>query len=405
LTRADCLHAEKPFRTDRACWVAICSRNVRSAGRIRAQPVGKDTLAGSDEPTVAAFLAVSLPTSPNSRVSLRALIDDLLKQPERKGGRQLLVVVRQSQHLSAQTTRKFHLTATDLSSDGSMHGSMLSVRSPQMVTHQPFHVPKSRVPRLSIVIPLRNEADAISPLVQSIAAVLGAVEFELLLVDDGSTDSTQATCLALAAKDSRIRVLAHPFSAGQSAALHSGVRAAYAAIVATLDGDGQNPPENLPALVAPLIGPRADAACGLVAGQRVGRKDSLSKRLASRFANWLRALVLHDGTRDTGCGLKAFRRDAYLALPYFNHMHRYLPALFARDGWQVQLVDVTHAPRRTGRSNYGNIDRALAGIVDLAGVAWLIHRRKKTTAVSVVPKDIWVPDAVLNHVELTERMS
>jgi dolichol-phosphate mannosyltransferase len=274
-----------------------------------------------------------------------------------------------------------------------------------MVTHQPFHVPKSRVPRLSIVIPLRNEADAISPLVQSIAAVLGAVEFELLLVDDGSTDSTQATCLALSATDPRIRVLAHPFSAGQSAALHSGVRAASAAIVATLDGDGQNPPENLPALVAPLIGPGADAACGLVAGQRVGRKDSLSKRLASRFANWLRALVLHDGTHDTGCGLKAFRRDAYLALPYFNHMHRYLPALFARDGWQVQLVDVTHAPRRTGRSNYGNVDRALAGIVDLAGVAWLIHRRKKTTAVSVVPEDIWVPDAVLNHVELTERMS
>jgi dolichol-phosphate mannosyltransferase len=276
---------------------------------------------------------------------------------------------------------------------------------PKMVTHQPISSPNSRVPRLSVVIPLRNEADAIAPLVQGIVSVLGSLEFELLLVNDGSTDATQAICLALAAGDPRVRVLAHPFSAGQSAALHSGVRAASASIVATLDGDGQNPPENLPAVVAPLIGPGADAACGLVAGQRVGRKDSLSKRLASRFANWLRALVLRDGTRDTGCGLKAFRRDAYLALPYFNHMHRYLPALFSRDGWRVRLVDVTHAPRRTGRSNYGNLDRALAGIVDLAGVAWLIHRRKKTGAVAVIPDEVRVPTMVANVGDLTRRMN
>ena len=122
-----------------------------------------------------------------------------------------------------------------------------------------------------------------------------------------------------------------------------------------------------------------------MAGQRVGRKDNLSKRFASRFANAVRSAALRDGTRDTGCGLKAFRRDAFLALPYFNHMHRYLPALFARDGWQVRLVDVTHAPRTTGRSNYGNLDRALVGIVDLAGVAWLIRRRKKTRAEMLTP--------------------
>lgn len=232
------------------------------------------------------------------------------------------------------------------------------------------------VPRLSVVVPLRNEEGAIESLVAGIANALGAHGFELLLVDDGSTDRTRAKCLALAAQDSRIRVLCHPVSAGQSAALHSGVVAARSAIVATLDGDGQNPPENLPRLIAPLIGPGADPACGLVAGQRVGRQDSLSKRLASRFANGLRSAILRDGTRDTGCGLKAFRREAFLALPYFNHMHRYLPALFARDGWQVRLVDVSHAPRRTGKSNYGNLDRALVGIVDLAGVAWLIRRRK-----------------------------
>jgi glycosyltransferase involved in cell wall biosynthesis len=274
-----------------------------------------------------------------------------------------------------------------------------------MVPHQPVRVARPDVPCLSVVIPLRNEAEAIAPLVTGIATVLDQVGFELLLVDDGSTDRTQEVCLALAAADPRIRVLSHSRSAGQSAALHSGVLAASAPIVATLDGDGQNPPENLPNLVAPLIGPRAVASCGLVAGQRVGRKDRLSKRLASRFANWLRALVLRDGTRDTGCGLKAFRRDAFLALPYFNHMHRYLPALFARDGWQVQLVDVTHAPRRTGRSNYGNFDRALAGIFDLAGVAWLIHRRKRSGFEVLTQKQIEIPDTVLIHRELTGRMN
>ena len=135
-----------------------------------------------------------------------------------------------------------------------------------------------------------------------------------------------------------------------------GVRAARAAIICTLDGDGQNPPEDLPALVAPLLAD-ATGAVGLVAGQRRERNDSWSKRLASRFANGLRGWLLNDDTRDTGCGLKAFRRDAFLRLPYFNHMHRYLPALFARDGWQVVHVDVGHRPRGAGRSNYSNLQR------------------------------------------------
>jgi dolichol-phosphate mannosyltransferase len=236
-----------------------------------------------------------------------------------------------------------------------------------------------------VVVPLHNEEGAIDDLAAGIAAALADWSYELILVDDGSTDGTRSRCLALAARDGRIVVLGHPRSGGQSAALHSGVLAARAAVVATLDGDGQNPPENLPRLIAPLLGPNVDPTCGLVAGQRIGRKDTLSKRLASRFANAIRSAVLRDGTRDTGCGLKAFRREAFLALPYFDHMHRYLPALFARDGWQVRLIDVSHAPRRTGRSKYGNLDRALAGILDLAGVAWLIHRRKRAQAERLTP--------------------
>jgi dolichol-phosphate mannosyltransferase len=241
-------------------------------------------------------------------------------------------------------------------------------------------LPPGTTPGVSLVVPMKNEEGAIGALVEGIAAAMADRSWELILVDDGSTDRTREICLSLAAADARIRVLGHPVSAGQSAALHSGVLAARAPIVATLDGDGQNPPENLPRLIAPLVGPGADPACGLVAGQRVGRKDTWSKRLASRAANAIRSAVLRDGTRDTGCGLKAFRRDAFLALPYFDHMHRYLPALFARDGWQVAHVDVTHAPRQSGRSKYGNLDRALVGIVDLIGVAWLIRRRKRARA-------------------------
>ena len=148
-----------------------------------------------------------------------------------------------------------------------------------------------------------------------------------------------------------------------------------ARMICTLDGDGQNPPCELPKLFAPLLAPGSEAI-GLVAGQRVGRQDTLSKKLASRFANGLRGWLLKDGTRDTGCGLKGFRRDAFLRLPFFNHMHRYLPALFARDGWQIAHVDVSHRPRGAGRSNYSNLQRGLVGAVDLIGVSWLLRRRK-----------------------------
>lgn len=224
--------------------------------------------------------------------------------------------------------------------------------------------------KLSVVIPARNEALNIANLVREIdAALQGFQPFEIIVVDDGSTDGTGAAAKVLP----HVRVLRHPVSAGQSAAVHSGVMAARAELICTLDGDGQNPPSNLPALVAPLSDPRV----GLVAGQRVGRQDTVSKRYASKAANAIRGWALKDGTRDTGCGLKAFRRDAFLRLPFFNHMHRYLPALFKRDGWQIAHVDVTHRARGAGVSNYTNLQRALVGVVDLMGVAWLLRRAKK----------------------------
>lgn len=227
---------------------------------------------------------------------------------------------------------------------------------------------------------MRNEAEAAGPLVHAIARVCaGLPSFEIIAVDDGSTDDTAARLQALRAEVPHLRVLRHPNVGGQSAAVHSGVQAAEAAIICTLDGDGQNPPEELPKLWGPLLADTSGRV-GLVAGQRVKRQDTLSKRLASRFANGLRAWVLADGTRDSGCGLKGFRRDAFLAFPYFNHMHRYLPALARRDGWEIVLVDVAHLERSTGQSKYSNFQRALVGIADLAGVAWLIRRRKTARA-------------------------
>ncbi len=226
----------------------------------------------------------------------------------------------------------------------------------------------------SIVIPARNEAENIGTLLRGVdAAMAPFAPVEIIVVDDGSTDETGARVRALGL--AHVRLLRHPRSAGQSAAVHSGVLAARAPLICTLDGDGQNPPEELPKLVSVLLGDTA-GRIGLVAGQRVKRQDTWSKKVASRLANGLRGWMLKDGTRDTGCGLKAFRREGFLALPYFNHMHRYLPALFARDGWQIAHVDVSHRARGAGRSNYSNFQRAMVGMVDLLGVAWLLRRRK-----------------------------
>ncbi|WP_284165894.1 glycosyltransferase family 2 protein [Frigidibacter sp. SD6-1] len=238
---------------------------------------------------------------------------------------------------------------------------------------------------LSIVIPAKNEAGNLPALLDGIGAACAGVQHEVIVVDDGSTDDSIAMLTARMAGQGNLRLLRHDRSGGQSAAVHSGVRAARGPVICTLDADGQNPPDNLPNLFAPLFADGSDAV-GLVAGQRVGRRDTLSKRWASKFANWLRSRMLKDGTRDTGCGLKAFRRDAFLALPYFDHMHRYLPALFSRDGWEVRHVDVTHQARGAGRSNYNNLQRGLVGAVDLFGVMWLIRRKKKARATEVAGK-------------------
>ena len=240
---------------------------------------------------------------------------------------------------------------------------------------------------ISIVVPARNEAGNMPALLDGILLAcdtgLEGRRFEVIVIDDASADSTGDVVRQASAEDPRIRLLINPRNAGQSASVHSGVLAANGKWIATLDGDGQNPPAELPRLLGPLLDPGCDAELGLVAGQRVKRRDSWSKRAASRFANGVRSFVLKDATRDTGCGLKAFRRDAFLRLPYFDHMHRYLPALFARDGWKVAHIDVAHQPRVAGSSNYSNLQRGLVGLVDLFGVFWLIRRKKKSRAVEV----------------------
>lgn len=233
---------------------------------------------------------------------------------------------------------------------------------------------------ISIVIPAKDEADNLPLLLDGIDSALAAQGgYEVLVVDDGSTDATAEVIRARMRTHPNLRLIRHDVSGGQSAAVHSGVLAAQGGIVCTLDADGQNPPSELPKLIAPLLAPGA-GRIGLVAGQRVGRQDTISKKLASRLANWVRSKALKDGTRDTGCGLKAFRREGFLRLPFFNHMHRYLPALFARDGWEVAHVDVAHAPRHAGRSHYSNLQRGFVGAIDLLGVMWLIRRKKKSRA-------------------------
>jgi dolichol-phosphate mannosyltransferase len=240
-------------------------------------------------------------------------------------------------------------------------------------------------PAVSVVVPVRNEARNIGPLVDEIAAALARHAFEIVYVNDGSTDETEAELSALARARPYVRQVKHAISCGQSAAIRTGVGAARAAIVATLDGDGQNDPKFLPMLIDALE--RGGACVGLVAGQRVGRKASWFKKLQSRIANAVRGAVLRDGTRDTGCGLKAFRRDVFLALPYFDGLHRFLPALVRREGYEIAYVDVVDRERRHGTSNYGMWDRLWIGIIDLAGVWWLIRRRKRVPQVSEVLSD------------------
>lgn len=227
------------------------------------------------------------------------------------------------------------------------------------------------MPILSVVVPVRNEGPNIGPLVAEIRTALTAVAHEIVYVDDGSSDDTPARLT-----EAGVIVRRHRASCGQSAAVVTGVRAARGTWIATLDGDGQNDPADIPALFAQAL---ADAGPGplLVAGHRTKRRDGAVKRFSSRFANRVRAALLHDATPDTGCGLKLFRRDAFLDLPHFDHMHRYLPALFIRAGGRVVSVPVNHRPRIRGTSNYGTLDRLWVGIFDLVGVFWLQRRWRR----------------------------
>jgi dolichol-phosphate mannosyltransferase len=232
-------------------------------------------------------------------------------------------------------------------------------------------------PAVSIVVPVRNEAENVSPLVAEITAALdGRWAYEIIYVNDGSTDATAERLAEIMKQRGNLRQIRHAASSGQSAAVRSGVRAARGAIVATLDGDGQNNPAFLPDLISPLE--KGGDRVGLVAGQRVGRKDTGFKKMQSRIANGIRKVILRDGTRDTGCGLKAFRREVFLAMPYFDGLHRFLPALMRREGYEIAYVDVIDRPRHSGISNYGFFDRLWIGIMDVAGVWWLIRRKKPT---------------------------
>jgi glycosyltransferase involved in cell wall biosynthesis len=238
-------------------------------------------------------------------------------------------------------------------------------------------------PAVSVVVPVRNEAENVAPLADEIeAAMSGRWSFELVFVNDGSTDDTAQALARLVGERPWVRQINHATSCGQSAAVRTGVAAARAPLVVTLDGDGQNDPSFIPALIRTLE--TGGVRVGLVAGQRVGRRASGFKRLQSRIANGVRGAILRDGTRDTGCGLKAFRRETFLALPYFDGLHRFLPALVRRDGYEVAYVEVIDRPRRHGRSNYGLWDRLWVGILDLIGVWWLIRRRKRVPRISEV---------------------
>ena len=223
---------------------------------------------------------------------------------------------------------------------------------------------------VSVVVPVRNEAANIAPLVGEIRAALAGTPHEIVYVDDGSTDET-AAALRTEAQAAPLTVRRHRIGCGQSAAIITGIIAASGTWVATLDGDGQNDPADIPALLA-----RAQElpALSLVAGHRTTRRDSRVKRLSSRAANAVRARLLGDATPDTGCGLKVFRRADFLALPAFDHMHRFLPALFIRAGGQVVSLPVGHRPRTRGTSKYGTLDRLWVGMFDLVGVAWLQRR-------------------------------
>ena len=237
-------------------------------------------------------------------------------------------------------------------------------------------------PDISVVVPVYDEAGAAPALAREIAAAFAGRSFEIVFVDDASRDGTRGALTALQGEIPQLRVLGHARNAGQSRAVRSGVLSARAAVIVTLDGDGQNDPADGPALVDALMAGGPDLA--LVGGERVKRQDSQAKKLASRIGNGVRKRLLRDAANDTGCGLKAFRREAFLRLPYFDHIHRYLPALMLREGYRVEFRPVNHRHRQTGRSKYTNFGRLMASASDLFGVMWLQSRARNPGGVDEI---------------------
>lgn len=235
-------------------------------------------------------------------------------------------------------------------------------------------------PDISVVVPVHNEEGAAGPLAREIAAAFAGRSYEMVFVDDASRDNTLAELRGLMTELPALRVLSHGSNAGQSRAVRTGVLAARGAIIVTLDGDGQNPPADAPKLADLLAASPSTVA--LVGGVRAKRQDSGAKRQASLWANRIRRRLLGDDADDTGCGLKAFRRDAFLRLPYFDHIHRYLPALMIREGYENRYLDVDHRHRETGQSKYTNWGRLMASLSDLLGVMWLKTRARRPGAIS-----------------------
>lgn len=229
---------------------------------------------------------------------------------------------------------------------------------------------------VSVVVPVMNEEDNIIPLIRETVAALEGESFEVVIVDDCSTDATWDLLARAKAEFAELRCLKHDINCGQSSSIRTGIAAARGGIIAVMDGDGQNDPADFPALLARYRDPTTPQNLAMVQGHRQKRKDTVSKKLASKLGNGIRQWLIRDGAPDTGCGIKVFSRDVFVRLPYFDHMHRYMAALVLREGFQVDFVPVNHRARAHGQSKYGNFDRALVSIRDLMGVMWLQRRAR-----------------------------
>ena len=231
-------------------------------------------------------------------------------------------------------------------------------------------------PAISVVVPAFNEAENVENLASEIALALSEISYEMIFIDDASTDTTKSILIDMKSRFPHLRVLSHRQNSGQSRGVRSGVKAARAPIIATLDSDGQNDPADIPNLYAQLTRDEASETLAMVGGRRAKRIDSAAKKIGSRFGNGIRKRLLRDEADDTGCGLKLFKREAFLELPYFDHIHRYIPSLMLREGYKIEFADVNHRAREFGSSKYTNFGRLKVSIADLRGVIWLRRRMK-----------------------------